>query len=274
MALNPGASTFVPGQFKLQARVTEAPPPQQTYVLQPRVTEAPPAKSAVITVGTSTKPAETPKVTPAEPKPQPMKEAEIKKPEPVKVEKQTSPADDWEAHESQNIPEKPQPTKVEATKPEPTKVEENLDDGDDEFDSDEDAKETHKEKKKRLEAEAEELLVANDDPREHLNVVFIGHVDSGKSTISGQVLYSTGMVDQRTIEKYGKEASDKNRGSWFLAYILDTNEEERAKVLFSPNQPLTPFRVKQLKLVVPISSLTRNVTLSWTHLGTKPTSPT
>jgi peptide chain release factor subunit 3 len=38
------------------------------------------------------------------------------------------------------------------------------------------------------------------------------------------------MVDQRLIEKYEKEAVEKNRSSWFLAYILDTNDEERAKV--------------------------------------------
>jgi peptide chain release factor subunit 3 len=62
-----------------------------------------------------------------------------------------------------------------------------------------------------------------------LNIVFIGHVDAGKSTISGQILYITGMVDQRIIEKYEKEAIEKNRSSWFLAYIMDTNEEERAK---------------------------------------------
>lgn len=64
---------------------------------------------------------------------------------------------------------------------------------------------------------------------EHLNVVFIGHVDAGKSTICGQILYSTGQVDDRTIEKYEREAKEKNRQSWFLAYIMDTNEEERAK---------------------------------------------
>lgn len=68
-----------------------------------------------------------------------------------------------------------------------------------------------------------------DDDREHLNIVFIGHVDAGKSTISGQVLYSTGMVDERTIEKYTREATEQKRESWFLAYIMDTNEEERAK---------------------------------------------
>jgi len=72
-------------------------------------------------------------------------------------------------------------------------------------------------------------VVDDSDPREHLNVVFIGHVDAGKSTISGQVLYKTGMVDKRTITKFEKEAKDLNRESWFLAFIMDTNEEERAK---------------------------------------------
>lgn len=67
------------------------------------------------------------------------------------------------------------------------------------------------------------------DPREHLNLVFIGHVDAGKSTLSGNILYLTENVDKRTIEKYEAEAKDRNRESWFLAFIMDTNEEERAK---------------------------------------------
>jgi len=67
------------------------------------------------------------------------------------------------------------------------------------------------------------------DEREHLNLVFIGHVDAGKSTFCGRILYDTGQVDARTIEKYEKEAKEKNRESWFLAFIMDTNEEERAK---------------------------------------------
>eukprot|EP01026_Neomeris_dumetosa_P025784 TRINITY_DN21161_c0_g1_i2.p1 TRINITY_DN21161_c0_g1~~TRINITY_DN21161_c0_g1_i2.p1 ORF type:complete len:409 (+),score=74.04 TRINITY_DN21161_c0_g1_i2:334-1560(+) len=37
------------------------------------------------------------------------------------------------------------------------------------------------------------------------------------------------MVDQRTIEKYEKEAKDKNRDSWYMAYIMDTDESERSK---------------------------------------------
>ncbi len=67
------------------------------------------------------------------------------------------------------------------------------------------------------------------DPREHLNIVFIGHVDAGKSTMSGQILIKTGQVSQRDIDKYTRDAKDKGRDSWYLAYILDTNEEERAK---------------------------------------------
>ena len=67
------------------------------------------------------------------------------------------------------------------------------------------------------------------DPREHLNIVFIGHVDAGKSTLSGSILYIMGMVDSRTIERYEREAKQRNRESWFLAFIMDTSEEERAK---------------------------------------------
>lgn len=67
------------------------------------------------------------------------------------------------------------------------------------------------------------------DPREHVNLVFIGHVDAGKSTLSGNILYLTDNVDKRTIERYEREAKERNRESWFLAFIMDTNEEERAK---------------------------------------------
>lgn len=37
-------------------------------------------------------------------------------------------------------------------------------------------------------------------------------------------------MDKRTIEKYEKEAKEKNREGWYMAYIMDTNEEERTKV--------------------------------------------
>lgn len=65
--------------------------------------------------------------------------------------------------------------------------------------------------------------------KEHVNIVFIGHVDAGKSTIGGQLLYLTGQVDKRTLEKYEREAKEKNRESWYLSWALDTNQEERDK---------------------------------------------
>ncbi|KAF5193431.1 Elongation factor 1-alpha [Thalictrum thalictroides] len=68
-----------------------------------------------------------------------------------------------------------------------------------------------------------------EEKKRHLNVVFIGHVDAGKSTTGGQILFLSGQVDDRTIQKYEKEAKDKSRESWYMAYIMDTNEEERAK---------------------------------------------
>lgn len=80
--------------------------------------------------------------------------------------------------------------------------------------------------------EVEEIVeeaIQEGDPREHLNLVFIGHVDAGKSTLSGNILYITDNVDKRTIERYEREAKERNRESWFLAFIMDTNEEERAK---------------------------------------------
>ncbi|KAF3606726.1 hypothetical protein DY000_02045689 [Brassica cretica] len=82
---------------------------------------------------------------------------------------------------------------------------------------------------KAAKEEAEEEAEAN--KKRHLNVVFIGHVDAGKSTIGGQILFLSGQVDDRQIQKYEKEAKEKSRESWYMAYIMDTNEEERAKVL-------------------------------------------
>lgn len=65
--------------------------------------------------------------------------------------------------------------------------------------------------------------------REPCSIVFIGHVDAGKSTICGNLMYLMGVVDQRTIEKFKQEAKDKGRDSWWLAYVMDSSEEEKAK---------------------------------------------
>ena len=59
--------------------------------------------------------------------------------------------------------------------------------------------------------------------KDHLNVVFIGHVDAGKSTIGGQIMKLTGMVDARTLEKFEREAKEKNRESWYLSWALESH---------------------------------------------------
>lgn len=50
-------------------------------------------------------------------------------------------------------------------------------------------------------------------------------IDAGKSTIGGQIMSLTGMVDKRTLEKYEREAREKSRESWYLSWALDTNQE-------------------------------------------------
>ncbi|XP_034427052.1 eukaryotic peptide chain release factor GTP-binding subunit ERF3A isoform X2 [Hippoglossus hippoglossus] len=95
---------------------------------------------------------------------------------------------------------------------------------------------SRKEDEEMIEEEEEEMPVPKMAPappdapkKEHVNVVFIGHVDAGKSTIGGQIMYLTGMVEKRTLEKYEREAKEKNRETWYLSWALDTNQEERDK---------------------------------------------
>ncbi|GMF02409.1 unnamed protein product [[Candida] boidinii] len=64
--------------------------------------------------------------------------------------------------------------------------------------------------------------------KDHLSIIFMGHVDAGKSTMGGNILYLTGAVDKRTVEKYEREAKDSGRQGWYLSWIMDTNKEERS----------------------------------------------
>lgn len=80
-------------------------------------------------------------------------------------------------------------------------------------------------------AEALEDLYGGDDKevKPHVNIVFIGHVDAGKSTMGGNILYLCGMVDKRTLEKYEREAKEAGRESWYLSWALDSTSQEREK---------------------------------------------
>lgn len=51
----------------------------------------------------------------------------------------------------------------------------------------------------------------------HINIVVIGHVDSGKSTTTGHLIYKCGGIDKRTIEKFEKEAAEVNHSKKIFA---------------------------------------------------------
>ncbi|OMH86180.1 Elongation factor 1-alpha [Zancudomyces culisetae] len=65
--------------------------------------------------------------------------------------------------------------------------------------------------------------------KERLNVVVIGHVDSGKSTTTGHLIYKCGGIDKRTIEKFEKEANEMGKGSFKYAWVLDKLKAERER---------------------------------------------
>ncbi|KAL4817258.1 hypothetical protein BDW67DRAFT_174826 [Aspergillus spinulosporus] len=62
-----------------------------------------------------------------------------------------------------------------------------------------------------------------------MNFVVIGHVDAGKSTLMGRLLADLKAVDQRTLDKYRREAEKIGKGSFALAWVLDQGSEERAR---------------------------------------------
>merc|ERR1712187_751115 len=61
------------------------------------------------------------------------------------------------------------------------------------------------------------------------NIVVIGHVDSGKSTTTGHLIYQCGGIDKRTIEKFEKESQESGKGSFKYAWVLDKLKAERER---------------------------------------------
>jgi elongation factor 1-alpha len=63
----------------------------------------------------------------------------------------------------------------------------------------------------------------------HVSLVVIGHVDAGKSTTTGHLIYKCGGIDKRTIEKFEKEAAELGKGSFKYAWVLDKLKAERER---------------------------------------------
>ncbi len=65
----------------------------------------------------------------------------------------------------------------------------------------------------------------------HMNLVFIGHVDHGKSTTVGRLLLETGVVPAHVIEEYKKKAAEKGKATFEFAWVMDGLKEERERGL-------------------------------------------
>src|SRR6185312_9560874 len=63
----------------------------------------------------------------------------------------------------------------------------------------------------------------------HINLVVIGHVDAGKSTTTGHLIYLCGGIDKRAIEKLEAEAKALGKQSFKFAFVLDRLKQERER---------------------------------------------
>ncbi len=63
----------------------------------------------------------------------------------------------------------------------------------------------------------------------HLNLVFIGHVDHGKSTTVGRLLFELGAIDEHTIRRYREEAEKIGKETFEFACVMDKLKEERER---------------------------------------------
>merc|ERR1712241_737291 len=73
------------------------------------------------------------------------------------------------------------------------------------------------------------IKMGKDKDKLHINIVVIGHVDSGKSTTTGHLIYKCGGIDERTIAKFEKEAQEMGKGSFKYAWVLDKLKAERER---------------------------------------------
>ncbi|GHJ86207.1 hypothetical protein NliqN6_2609 [Naganishia liquefaciens] len=189
-----------------------------------------PAKSMSISIGG--KKVATDAATSSTPSTRTSTSAPAAKKEETKKEAQTEAAADWEEPE----PAAPVALAAEVEKPASTESKVKVSSGTANFSRASAKTDTDAIAKEAATAADEETLkelyggdTVDPNIKQHLNIVFIGHVDAGKSTMGGQLLYLCGMVDKRTMEKLEKEAKEAGRESWYLSWALDSTPQERAK---------------------------------------------
>ncbi|MDP4012225.1 MAG: translation elongation factor EF-1 subunit alpha [Candidatus Nanoarchaeia archaeon] len=79
----------------------------------------------------------------------------------------------------------------------------------------------------------------------HINVVFVGHVDHGKSTTVGRLFYDSGIIDEQTMKKLKEKAAEVGKVGFEFAFIMDNLKEEQARgvtIELSYKKFITPKR--------------------------------
>lgn len=84
--------------------------------------------------------------------------------------------------------------------------------------------------KEQSQRDAKQLYVKErSDQKHNFHMIVIGHVDAGKSTLMGHLLYDTGNVSQRVMHKHEQESKKLGKQSFMYAWVLDETGEERAR---------------------------------------------
>merc|ERR1739844_689535 len=65
--------------------------------------------------------------------------------------------------------------------------------------------------------------------KKHLGIVVVGHVDAGKSTTTGHLMFKLGGINERALEKLKKEAEAQGKASFAFAFFMDKSKDERAR---------------------------------------------
>uniref|UniRef100_A0A5S6QYX8 Tr-type G domain-containing protein n=1 Tax=Trichuris muris TaxID=70415 RepID=A0A5S6QYX8_TRIMR len=81
----------------------------------------------------------------------------------------------------------------------------------------------------KLKTETRQTTAQQQDGKPILNLVVVGHVDAGKSTLMGHLLYIMGNVEQKTMHKYKQESQRLGKSSFAYAWVLDESVEERER---------------------------------------------
>ena len=85
--------------------------------------------------------------------------------------------------------------------------------------------------------------------KKHINLVVIGHVDNGKSTLTGHLIFKCGGIDQRTLDEYEKRANELGKGSFKYAWVLDQLKDERERGI-TINIALWKFETKKFVVTI------------------------